>query len=95
LSFAGATNVTMKGHFTATGGGRNDIEVFVLAEDEFVNWQNRHSVNALYRSGQVTQDSINLTLPSDAATYYVVFSNKFSKTLSRCESKWKPGREVN
>jgi hypothetical protein len=75
---AGAFDVTMKGHFAATGGARNDIEVFVLTEDEFVNWQNRHQVNALYSSGQVTQDSINLTLPADAATYYVVFSNKFS-----------------
>jgi hypothetical protein len=68
----------MKGHFAATGGSRNDIEVFVLTEDEFVNWQNRHTVHTLYNSGQVTQDSINLTLPNDAATYYVVFNNKFS-----------------
>jgi hypothetical protein len=75
---AGAFNVTMKGHFAATGGARNDVEVLVLTEDDFMNWQNRHPVNTLYSSGQVTQDSINLTLPSDPATYYVVFSNKFS-----------------
>ena len=75
---AGALDVTMKGHFTATGGASNCIEVFVLNEDEFANWQNHHVINALYDSGQVTQDSINLNLPAAAATYYVVFSNKFS-----------------
>jgi hypothetical protein len=75
---AGAFDVTMKGHFAATGGVGNDIEVFVVSEDEFVNWQNGHPTQALYNSGKVTQDSINLTLPADAATYYVVFNNKFS-----------------
>jgi hypothetical protein len=75
---AGAYDVTMKGHFSATGGARNDVEVYVLNEDEFVNWQNRHQVTTLYSSGRVTQDSINLTLPADAGTYYLVFSNRFS-----------------
>jgi hypothetical protein len=80
---AGAFNVTMTGHFSATGGFGNDIEVFILTEDEFVNWQNGHPVKAFYNSGKVTQDTINLTLPSDAATYYVVFSNKFSLLIPR------------
>lgn len=76
---AGASDVTMKGHFTATGGSGNDIEVVVISEDEFVNWQNGHlPTHPLYNSGKVTQGSINLTLPADAATYYVVFNNKFS-----------------
>jgi hypothetical protein len=75
---AGAFDVSMKGHFTATGGARNDIVVGVVTEDEFVNWQNGHPTRALYNSGQVTQDTINLTLPADAGTYYIVFSNKFS-----------------
>ena len=76
---AGASDVTMKGHFTATGGSGNDIDVVVVSEDEFVNWQNGHlPTHPLYSSGKVTQNSINLTLPADAATYYVVFNNKFS-----------------
>ncbi|MGO9866040.1 MAG: zinc ribbon domain-containing protein, partial [Terriglobales bacterium] len=75
---AGAFNIAMKGHFAATGGIGNDIEVFVVTEDEFVNWQNGHPSKALYNSGRVTQDTINLTLPANAATYYVVFNNKFS-----------------
>lgn len=75
---AGAFDVTMKGHFAATGGSGNDIEVVVVSEDEFVNWQNGHPSKAFYNSGRVTQDTIKLNLPSDAATYRVVFSNKFS-----------------
>ena len=75
---AGALDVTLKGHFAASGGSGNDIEVFVVSEDEFVNWQNGHPTKPLYNSGKVTQDSINLTLSSDATNYYAVFSNKFS-----------------
>jgi len=75
---AGAFDVTMKGHFAATGGSGSDIEVVVVSEDEFVNWQNGHPSKAFYNSGRVTQDTIKLNLPSDAATYRVVFSNKFS-----------------
>jgi hypothetical protein len=75
----GATNVTMKGHFAATGGAHNDIEVFVINEDEFVNWQNGHPpAQTFYSSGKVTQDTINVTLPADVGTYYIVFSNRFS-----------------
>jgi predicted nucleic acid-binding Zn ribbon protein len=72
-----ATNVFMDGHFSATGGAGNDIEVFVLDEDAFVNFQNRHPSNAYYSSGKVTQDAIRATLPG-GGTYYLVFSNRFS-----------------
>jgi zinc-ribbon domain len=75
---AGAFDVTLKGHFAATGGSGNDIEVFVLSEDEFVNWQNGHPAKTFFNSEKITQDSINLTLPSEAASYHVVFNNKFS-----------------
>jgi hypothetical protein len=78
-----ASNVTMKGHFAATGGFGNDIEVFVCAEDGFVNWQNGHGTKTFYNSGHVTQDSVNISLPSDPATYYVVFSNKASLLTPR------------
>ncbi len=74
----GATSVRVEGTFSATGGGSNDVEVALFSNDEFVNWQNRHPVNALYSSGRITQDTINVLLPSNAGTYYWVFSNKFS-----------------
>jgi hypothetical protein len=80
---AGAYNASVKGHFSATGGFGNDIEVFVMTEDDYVNWQNGHSVNTLYNSGKVTQETLNVTLPADAAMYYLVFSNKSSLLIPR------------
>jgi hypothetical protein len=74
---ADATTVSVDGHFTATGGLGNDIEVYVLTEDNFVNFKNGHPSPTLYNSGKVTQDSINVTLPS-TGNYYLVFNNNFS-----------------
>jgi len=80
---AGASNVTMNGHF-ASGGSDNEIQVVVVNEDEFLNWLNGHPPKTFYNSGKATQDSINLSLSPEAATYHVVFNNRFSlipKTL--------------
>jgi hypothetical protein len=75
---ADASYVTLQGHFAATGGSGNDVEVYMLPEDGFTNWENIHSATPLYSSGRVTQDTLNVALPPDAGTYYLVFSNKFS-----------------
>jgi hypothetical protein len=75
---AGAYDVNLKGHFSATGGSGNDIDVLVITEDDYVNWNNGHTVHALYNSGQITQETLTVPLPRDAATYYLVFNNKFS-----------------
>ena len=74
---AGATNVKLQGHFTATGGSGNDIEVWLVTEDGFTNWQNGHAATTFYNSGRVTQDALNASLPG-TGTYYLVFNNKFS-----------------
>lgn len=73
----GATNVSIEGRFTATGGTGNDIEVFILSADAFVNFQNGHGTSTYYNSGKLTQASINAVLPG-AGTYYLVFNNGFS-----------------
>jgi hypothetical protein len=75
---AGAFNVNLKGHFAATGGTGNDIEVYVLTEDDLLNWQNGHTVHTLYNSGRVTQETVNVALPTDAGKYCLVFNNTFS-----------------
>lgn len=74
----GAFNVNLKGHFEATGGTGNDIEVYVLTADDLVNWQNGHTVKALYDSGRVTQETVSVALHPGAGKYCVVFNNKFS-----------------
>ncbi len=75
---AGGTNVRVKGHFTATGGSGNDIEVYLLSEDQFTNWHNGHPTPTFYSSGRVTVGDLDVTLPNDAGTYYLVFANQFS-----------------
>ena len=80
---AGATSVLLHGNFTASGGLSNDIEVFVMPEDDFVNWQNGHNAKTFYNSGRVTVGTLNVNLPADAGTYYLVFSNKSSLLTQR------------
>ncbi|MGD0163715.1 MAG: hypothetical protein ABSB39_14710 [Candidatus Sulfotelmatobacter sp.] len=74
----GATSVNLHGNFTASGGLTNDVEVFVLSADDFVNWQNRHEAKTFYNSGKVTVGTLNVNLPADAGTYYLVFNNRFA-----------------
>lgn len=73
----GATDVSIDGHFTATGGMGNDVEVYVLNADSFVNFQNHHSAATNYSSGKVTQSTFMARLPS-GGTYYLVLNNNFS-----------------
>lgn len=74
----GAYNVHLEGNFTGSGGAGNDIDVFLLGEDDFVNWENRHQSRTYYNSGKETQGTIKVALPSGAAVYELVFNNRFS-----------------
>ncbi len=74
---AGAKDAALQGHFTATGGANNDIEVWLMNDDGFVNWQNRHPVTPIYNSGRITQGTLNVSLP-ESGTYYLIFNNRFS-----------------
>ena len=75
---SGATSVHLEGSFTASGGSGNDVEVYVLPETDFVNWQNQHAAKTYYNSGKVTVGNFSVNLPTDAGTYYLVFDNRFS-----------------
>lgn len=74
----GSYSETLKGHFSATGGMGNDVEVYVVTEDDLVNLQNGHQVHSLYDSGRVTQETMDVNLPTGGGKYCLVFSNKFS-----------------
>lgn len=73
---ATATQASVDGHFSATGGFGNDIQVFVANEDSFVNFQNGHPSDAYFNSGKVTENTINALLPGPG-TYYLVCNNRF------------------
>jgi hypothetical protein len=73
----GMSKPRLEGTLSAQGA-RNDIEVTVLDEAQFANWQNRDSFKAAYESGRVTDTTLTVDLPEAPATYYMVFSNRFS-----------------
>ena len=73
----GMSKPRLEGTLSAQGA-RNDIEVTVLDEAQFTHWQNRDDFKATYESGRVTDTTLNVHLPETPATYYVVFSNRFS-----------------
>ena len=73
-----AKQVRVQGRFTATGGARNDVEVYVLGKNEFTNWSNGNPTNTFYNSGRTTVGDVNVALPDGFGQYYLVFNNKFS-----------------
>lgn len=73
----GATVPILTGHFTATGGGGNDLICYVIDEDGLVNFKNGHPVRTYYNSGKLTTATIRAVLPG-AGTYYLVFDNRYS-----------------
>ena len=84
-------NVKIEGHFVASGGKKNDIEVFIFDEDSFTNWKNGNQGRSLYTSGRTTVGDIRAQLPR-SGVYYVVFSNNnFDGTFRFQQS----GRTVN
>jgi len=78
---ANASDVTLQGNFTASGGSGNDVEAYVMSEEDFVNWQNGHAAKTYYNSGKVTVGTINVHVP--AGRCYLVFNNKFSLLSSK------------
>jgi len=73
----GATQPYVDGHFSASGGYANAIQIFVGDTDAFVNFKNGHPSETYFNSGMVTQNSINAILPGPG-TYYLVCNNRFS-----------------
>lgn len=73
-----ATTVSVLGHFTATGGAGNDIIIYVLDSDSFVNFKNGHPAKTFFNSGKMTTGAIGAVLPSIGGTYYLLFDNRFS-----------------
>jgi hypothetical protein len=78
----GATQPYVDGHFSASGGYANAIQIFVGDTDAFVNFKNGHPSETYFNSGMVTQNEINAILPGPG-TYYLVCNNRFSLQSSK------------
>ncbi|SMH71336.1 hypothetical protein [Candidatus Nitrosotalea okcheonensis] len=79
---SGSTNAYVSGKFTAGGGSGNDIRVFIMDDQNFINWRNGHQSNVYYNSGQETVGNINANIPS-GQTLYLIYDNTFSVLSSK------------
>ena len=74
-----STHADVLGEFKIVGSESNqNIQVYVLTEPAFINWQNGYGTGSLYDSGRVNAGKIEAQLPSGAGIYYLAFNNKFS-----------------
>ncbi len=78
----GTISISVSGSFTASGGSGNDIDVFVMDQTNFINWQNGHQSYSYFDSGVLTTGSVSASLPG-AGNYYLVYSNTFSTVSSK------------
>jgi hypothetical protein len=76
---------TLKGRFRATGG-KNDIEVYIMDEDNFENWRNGNQSRSYYFSGRVTVANFNVSLPK--GKYHLIFSNKWAAITPKAVTVW-------
>ncbi len=76
LRFVVLNNAIVTGKFFAQGGSGNDVKVYILNEDGYINFKNGHTVPTFYNSGQVTVGTVNVALGK--GVYYLVFDNGYS-----------------
>jgi hypothetical protein len=90
----GSMHVSIVGEFRSSSdpkpassksGEQSDdkVEVYVMSESAFVVWQNGYATSNVYDSGRVSHGSLQADLPSGAAIYYLIFSNKFAPNAAK------------
>ena len=75
-------NVRVVGWFMASGGSRNDIKVLILDDIDFINWNNLHEVEGVYKSGKLTIGKIDVPITA-SGKYHLIFDNRFSEFSSK------------
>jgi hypothetical protein len=76
-----SSNAHVHGDFALQGNGSN-IRVYLLDEENFVNWKSAHQFNAYYDSGQQTTGAIDVSVPS-GKTLYLIYDNSLSSIPSK------------
>jgi hypothetical protein len=77
----GTSNAHVKGDFDLQGNGSN-IQVYILDEENFVNWKGSHQFNAYYDRAQQTTGAIDVKVPSNK-TLYLIYDNSQSSIPSK------------
>ena len=70
-------NFHVVGHFNASGGTGNDIQVVLADEGEFQNWINGHQARVFYSTDKITDGKMDVG-PLAPGRHVMAFSNKFS-----------------
>lgn len=78
---AGATNAVVDGTFSAAGGQKDTIFVYVLDEEGFSTFKSKQPASTVYSSHETTQGTVHASLAP--GTYYLVFDNQFSRDASK------------
>lgn len=68
---------SVTGHIEVTDGGSKDVDVMVLAADDYQNFTNGHEFKVYFQSGKTTAVTLNATSGQPGPLYLVV-SNAFS-----------------
>ena len=64
------------GSFHASGGA-NDIEVFIVNDEDYDSWNIGRAIKPVYNSGATTSADINVMLPT-TGHFYLVINNTYS-----------------
>ncbi|MBW3629404.1 MAG: hypothetical protein KY464_08920 [Gemmatimonadetes bacterium] len=68
---------TLTAQVLGLAGGRRDVEVYVLDDDGYLDWQKGVRPRALFESGRATLTSLEVELPS-RGRYHLLLSNRYS-----------------
>ena len=80
-------NVVVSGWVHASGGPQNDIEVFVVNDNDYNTWVQGRQVTPVYNSGRKTMVDINFNIPSATERYHLVFNNVFSTSMKTIQAE--------
>jgi predicted nucleic acid-binding Zn ribbon protein len=88
----GMQNFHVAGHFTASGGVGNDIQVVLAEESEFQNWINGHQAKVFYSTDKETTGHFDVG-PLAPGQYVFAFSNTFSlltekQVFAQVDANW-------
>lgn len=78
------TSVAVPGHDrTGTDPSDSGIELLILTETGFQQWQRKQGTGFVYDSGVASQAKVQAQIPQGAGVYYLVFNNRSSITNAK------------
>src|SRR4051794_19668653 len=70
-------NCRLTGRVLGIAGGQKDVDVLVMTQDDYLNWQTNHTADAIFQSGRKTAVTLDVPIEHEGKYVFVV-SNGFS-----------------